>query len=516
MKPTSVIVACLILAAILPGSTSAVALPAAPIHHDSRPAGVAWFDGTVPEAMAAAAQSGKPVFLYWSAAWCPPCQELKATIFKRRDVLDRLSLFVPVYLDGDSQGAQSWGEHFHVSGYPTVVILRPDQTETERVNGGMDLSRYATVLSLALEDTRAKSEVLQGMLDADRHTVLSLHDCRQLAYNAWSSEERWNHPETLGELSTALDHAAAHCPTPATLERARLQLTAAQAASLAEATALGSGKPPGPHLVSLLQSVHRLLNTPTLALAMGDLIESMPASYFVAEQRLDPVAFRTYRKTWDSLLDQLAHDPRYSAADHLYAWYGRLAAEHAIDPDGVIAPDQSLAVVASINTELAREHEPQARASLVNAALNILNILHDDDRAAVILETEIRTAAHPYYYMVDLADIEEKRGHTEQALHLFAEAFQQAQGPATRFQWGVTYLRALMRLTPTNDQVILATSHEVMHSLDEAGGVHGRNARGLQRLQDGWTDWNRDGTHTASVTRMQADLSAIPTGAAAP
>jgi hypothetical protein len=38
-----------------------------------------------------------------------------------------LALFfapLPGRADGDAPGAQKWGETFHVSGYPTVVILR--------------------------------------------------------------------------------------------------------------------------------------------------------------------------------------------------------------------------------------------------------------------------------------------------------------------------------------------------------------------------------------------------------
>ena len=38
---------------------------------------VQWFEGDVEEAFASAKDSGKPVFLYWGAVWCPPCHNLK-------------------------------------------------------------------------------------------------------------------------------------------------------------------------------------------------------------------------------------------------------------------------------------------------------------------------------------------------------------------------------------------------------------------------------------------------------
>src|SRR5688572_7657988 len=63
-------------------------------------ADVAWFGGSVEEALAAAAAQHKPVFLYWGAEWCPPCHDLKAYVFSRRDFQDKMRQFIPVYLDG--------------------------------------------------------------------------------------------------------------------------------------------------------------------------------------------------------------------------------------------------------------------------------------------------------------------------------------------------------------------------------------------------------------------------------
>ncbi|HXS29546.1 MAG TPA: thioredoxin family protein, partial [Steroidobacteraceae bacterium] len=104
---------------------------------------IAWFAGSVEEALTAAAAQHKPVFLYWGAEWCPPCHDLKAHVFSRRDFQDKMRQFIPVYLDGDAPGAQRLAGEFHVSGYPTAVVLRADRTEITRIAGGMDLTRYA-------------------------------------------------------------------------------------------------------------------------------------------------------------------------------------------------------------------------------------------------------------------------------------------------------------------------------------------------------------------------------------
>ncbi|MEI7536846.1 MAG: thioredoxin family protein, partial [Comamonadaceae bacterium] len=81
--------------------------PAAAVHVAAST--VAWVkpDGANMDPIFAQAKAAnKPVFLYWGAVWCPPCNQIKATVFNRQDFIERSKSFVPVYLDGDTAGAQ--------------------------------------------------------------------------------------------------------------------------------------------------------------------------------------------------------------------------------------------------------------------------------------------------------------------------------------------------------------------------------------------------------------------------
>ena len=114
------------------------------------PPGIDWFAGGVDAAFAAARAANKPVFLYWGAEWCPPCAQIKTTIFSKREFQERSRLFVPVYLDGDTPSAQKYGERFGVVGYPTMILFKPDGTEITRLPGGVDVARYQTPERISL------------------------------------------------------------------------------------------------------------------------------------------------------------------------------------------------------------------------------------------------------------------------------------------------------------------------------------------------------------------------------
>jgi len=301
------------------------------------------------------------------------------------------------------------------------------------------------------------------------------------------------------------------------VERARLQITAVQAAVDAQAQAQekkdgkdgGDGKPAAAALRPYLARIPPILADHDLALAVGDALQGLPAAYFTAAIAVDPSQRNGLRKQWFALMDALGRDPRFSAADRLDALGSKLVAAKALDPAGTIAPALVTAVTRRIDESLAREKEPYARAALVNSALNVLATLGDEDRAQAILAGEIKTAAHPYYYMADLGELEEKRGHGDAAIDWLARSYREAQGPATRFQWGVGYVRGLVRLRPQDEATIRAATLDVLGDLDASGDLHGRTRRSLVRLEASLQDWNKDAAHAQAVAAMHERMQGI-------
>ena len=104
--------------------------------------GIAWTkaasDADVDAAFAPARAESKPVFLYWGAKWCPPCNQVQATLFNRQDFIERSRAFVPVYVDGDSPGAQKLGTRFRSAAIRRWCCSTPSGERVTRLPGEVD------------------------------------------------------------------------------------------------------------------------------------------------------------------------------------------------------------------------------------------------------------------------------------------------------------------------------------------------------------------------------------------
>lgn len=450
--------------------------------------GIEWFEGGVDAAFARAKAEGKPVFLYWGAEWCPPCHELKASVFSRADFQQKAKLFVPVYLDGDTTGAQKWGDVFHVSGYPTVVILDAERRELTRMSGGMDLSQYAESLDLVLGDVHPATDTLAAL--EQKPAPLSPDDCRRLAYNDWTLTDDSRKPEALAK---ALQTAAAQCPAESRVERARLIASAASASPSKE----------------LIDAVYDVLADREVALSATDSLRNLGKDFFDAVKKTEPKRAAAFLERWSGVMDAAAVDARFAEADRIYAMVAKLQAVKALSADGKIPAPLAAQVTERVDAALAKKHEGYERAGIVNAALWALDTLDEKDRIRAVLAHEVKTAKQPYYYMLDLASVEEKAGNEEKAIQWLERAYRESQGVATRFQWGTEYLLGLVRMQPENGARIRDASFAVLGELDGPDRIYMRTASRLKRLDSTLREWNKGGVHSKEIAVMREHMSGI-------
>jgi thiol-disulfide isomerase/thioredoxin len=482
-------------------SVGAAAGPeAAAVRHEA--GGIAWQTRDVDAAFAAAKADNKPVFLYWGAVWCPPCNQVKATIFNRQDFIERSRFFVPVYIDGDSASAQRLGDRFKVSGYPTMILFKPDGTEITRLPGEVDVDQYMRVLALGMNGARPVNETLAAALSAGGDAAaLTAEDWRMLAYYSWDTDE--NRLVADKALAPTLQRLAQACPAGQADTATRLRLRALVAAATAKDAKPRDDKAAAGDLL-------QVLSDPKVARENFDLL-TYYADKVVGYVTLPHGPARAeLAASWNATLERFVADAAISTADRLGAVTARVALARLDAPKGAL-PDPLLQSVRDQVTRANRETmDPYARQAVISAAADALSEADLMNASDALLEAELTRSHSPYYFMLDLAANAKKRGDKAASLDWEQKAYAAADGPATRLQWGVHYVDALIDLAPQDEARIEQAAKSVIGELDPTPDTfYERNRRGLERMGTKLAAWNGKHRHEATVARIRTQMAGV-------
>lgn len=497
--------------AATPASTPASAKPAIAWLH---PASMADADA----AFAQAAKNNQPVFLFWSAQWCPPCNQVKSTIFTREDFIAKSRAFVPLYVDGDTPSGQALGKRFSVGAYPTMVLLRPDGREITRLAGSVDPAKYMQVLDHALAGGASAKDALAAALAGK---PLTPEDWRLLAYYSWETDENQLAPSD--QMAPTLAKLARTVPTEQREAASRLVLqaiaAAAQAKQGAKPAAAGVKKPAGkPDATMLaitpaeaLASVQSILARPELVREHYDLIGADAKSI---------VEFATAPKSkerdaliaqWNAVLDTLIADSTLSTGGRIWSLSGKVDLARIGNDKGAL-PEPLLAQVrAEVKRADAATTDVNERQSVITSAGAVLADAGLLDESDALLTAELQRSHSPYYYMLGLASNARKRDTPESkvaAVNWAQRAWETSKGPATRLQWGGSYVNYLLTLAPTEvDRIEAAAGSIVTEAAAASDAFAARSLRSLQRISDRMQKWNKDGKHDAVIARLHERLA---------
>jgi thioredoxin-related protein len=462
--------------------------------------GIAWEKGDVDAAFAAAKAANKPVFLYWGAVWCPPCNQVKATIFSRQDFVDRSRFFVPVYLDGDTKSAQKLGARFKVSGYPTMILFKPDGTEITRLPGEVDADQYMRVLAMGMSGARPVKDTLAAALGS-AGARLSSDDWRLLAYYSWDTDDQQimakdKVPSTLRRLALA-------CPADQRDTAVRLDLRA-----LAAAATVKDARPHADRAAS--DRVMKLLADPTIARGNFDIVVNYAGDVTKSITLPGSAERAQLSAAWDGALDRLMADATLSPADRLAAVDAKVALARLDVPKGAL-PGALLKTAREQVVRADRETtDPYARQSVISAAAELLTDAGLLDESDALLKAELTRSHSPYYFMLGLAANAKKRGDKTAALAWHEKAYAAADGPATRLQWGASYVNALVELSPEDAARIEKAAGSLIGELDPTPDTfYGRNQRALDRMSKKLAGWDKGRQHEATVKRMRAQMTGV-------
>jgi hypothetical protein len=206
-------------------------------------------------------------------------------------------------------------------------------------------------------------------------------------------------------------------------------------------------------------------------------------------RRTEPAKKTELFERWVALMNALEQDDNRTEPVRLLAVAARLEAAKAVAEDGKIAAPLLADARSSLDAFLSRKYDDAEHVGIVNSAMWVLHWLGDDERMKRMLEEEIRTSKTPYYYMTDLADLEEKAGRKTQAMQWLERAYRESRGPATRFQWGTLYLDGLLRMSPQDHARVESATLQVLGELAGPDRIHQRTRVRLNRLEDSLRRW---------------------------
>lgn len=473
-----------------------------------------WFDGTVQEAFDKAAAENKPIFLYWGAVWCPPCHYLKEKIFTRPEFVEQSRAFVAVYLDGDTERAQAWGDKLGTFGYPTVIVMNPQGQEVVRMSTDVPVEEYNRVLESALAKLRPLPEVLEETLAATPGEA-DPESLRLLANHSWGQDAAFDF-----EGREAFDtFSALYAATPDSMpiEKSRflgLMLDEATHPSGDEADAEPFFEPD--QLPGLRRAVEALLADPEQRNSNVYFVCFSPRETI---ELLEPVAGEgrdSLMQTWAEAGAKLENDESLPVTERLYGINVRieLARMRAGEPaEGEEPPPLPPEVLDHLRERIAWANEAVTGEGELQGVMNTMaNLLEDagllEETETLVLERMDDTEA-PYYYMSWMADLREEAGDAPGAIDWSRRAWESSRGPYTRFQWGSGHVQTLMRLAPEDTEAIESTSLAVLDELlplDDA--FSHRNQRRLERLEASYREWAEDAQRRAAVDRIRDHVRA--------
>jgi protein disulfide-isomerase len=502
---------------------------------------IPWHKGSVESAFEVAKKSHKPLFLYWGAVWCPPCNEIKSQLFSKPQFSQLMDQVVPVYLDGDSSAAQIWGEKLKISGYPTLLLLTSQGQEVLRFNETANFLEFQSSFENALQSLKPFSDTFQRVLQSSKAHPASLADWKMVA------QFNWEDPSvdlglTDSERLFAQMKLFREIPKELLAERALI------AGSLLEFASHQNPKESAPEVKNLIQYIKAnpkeyldalFLNSKTILSARRFLIYSTKEILeFVAPESQNQENLLHQQKlatTWQNALESIHRSSQVSADTKLSSLIAMIALEPILYKPTSSKPNSSKptsetespevkptpALLARVKKEvhgaLSQKRSSFERHTLVTTAAYLLQKAGEVNEARELLKKELKTSIAPWYLESSLAALEEDAKNVPESLRWSEESLKQVPGTSSKLQWLASdIMRNLKHLTHPNVKE-LALSEKIRVKLEVyysmamsfSDGFSGRNAGRQKKLASKLGPWLEIGDHKEWIGNVSAKCETL-------
>lgn len=444
--------------------------------HAGQPQPQVWFKGNVDEAFKAAKKDKKMVFLYWGAIWCPPCNELKAQIFSKPRFAELMANFVPVYLDGDTEAAQIWGERFQASGYPTVLVLDENQKELFRLSTVMSIEEF----DAAIQSLLASSGSVDRAAAAVMESRAKHKDLQVLAYSSWDQlpEAQWPASRRINLMEQAFETTE--------LSAEKSIFGSQWISQLAEEKMKMSDK-------QLLRVLAAIFTDDESIWASREFIKyqaGMVASWTGWKPKDKNYVY--LKSEWLKAAAQLEVHPSASPLTKLWSVNPLIEFYKFEHPGEAVSKDLRTRVEIAARTADEEAKSEYDRHSVISDAAYLLRQVDSFDKARELLKAELEKTNTPWYYEGSLSALESQAGKSEEAKKWSAAARKSVQGRASRVQWITSDLLLNAKDTKNSTYVAEITQEFYEQTLKLRDGFAGRNLTRAKTVQEALEPFKAD------------------------
>ena len=422
-----------------------------------------WFQGSVQAAFDQAKKEKKPIFLYWGAVWCPPCNEIKSEVFSRPKFAELMKPMIAVYLDGDTERAQVWGDKLNIAGYPTILMYAADGKEMVRLSGGVDLEEFSEAITSVLLGKRP----LRDTLNLASQGKLSKEEWKTLAFLSWGQVDEkeigYQGSDWLALKKKIVDQIPKDLLVEKAIITAHLLEAAAEASQKYQDSLKKKDNKPkkdNDDLKKAKKIADKIRQTPSYFesfFANNKTIRAVRSTfawsgstfatfYFPEGIKNNEKAWQAWKEKWWRTSKKLMEDQSISVDIRL--WLANAEVALHLFPDGK-KEDLPKDIIGRIKQAAAKADKEAVtnfqRHSVISGAAYMLRSIGDINGARTLLKKELKSTDTPWYYQSSLASLEKEAGNDAVALDWIEKARKSATGRATKLQWTVSDL--LMNIT---------------------------------------------------------------------